>query len=227
MAEWNKNKVLPSVINGGNEFTTKDNLAINELNAIVNNSFYASEKSERAEQLAESAFRGNGTIVTIGGVEQPTWSADFAESERQKSETDGVIVHKNDIADVEHRKVLYDKDSTDSIINLGQTGGYPISSTINVDYSNAKKLYIYSQRAPYIVMCEVDVSRILKNGRTFATGSTASSEYIVAHAFELFSTKDKINFNNGGYYYLSYADQQFQQEDSSSNNVITKIEVGY
>lgn len=28
---------------------------------------------------------GGGSRVTIGGVEQPTWSADFAESERQKS----------------------------------------------------------------------------------------------------------------------------------------------
>lgn len=85
MAEWNKGKVLPSAINGGQEFTKKDNLAINELNAIVNNSFYASEKSERAEGLAESAVKGNGTIVTVGGQIQGEWSADFAESERQKS----------------------------------------------------------------------------------------------------------------------------------------------
>lgn len=85
MAEWNKGKVLPSAINGGQEFTKKDNLAVNELNAIVNNSFYASEKSERAESLAESAVKGNGTLVTIGGQIQGEWSADFVEAERQKS----------------------------------------------------------------------------------------------------------------------------------------------
>ena len=85
MAEWNKNKVEPSAINGGQEFTKKDNLAVNELNAIVNNSFFASEKAERAEKLAENAVRGNGTLVTIGGQVQGEWSADFAESERQKS----------------------------------------------------------------------------------------------------------------------------------------------
>lgn len=85
MAEWNKGKVLPSAINGGQEFTKKDNLAVNELNAIVNNSFYASEKSERAERLAESAVKGNGTLVTIGGQFQGEWSADFVEAERQKS----------------------------------------------------------------------------------------------------------------------------------------------
>lgn len=86
MAEWNKGKVLPSAINGGQEFTKKDNLAINELNAIVNNSFYASEKSERAESLAESAVQGNGTRVTIGSQIQGEWSADFSESEKNKSE---------------------------------------------------------------------------------------------------------------------------------------------
>jgi hypothetical protein len=34
-------------------------LAINELNAIVNNSFYASEKAENAERLVEEALSGN------------------------------------------------------------------------------------------------------------------------------------------------------------------------
>lgn len=97
MAEWNKGKVLPSAINGGQEFTKKDNLAVNELNAIVNNSFYASEKSERAESLAESAVKGNGTLVTIGGQIQGEWSADFVEAERQKSKnlfnTNAVLFH--------------------------------------------------------------------------------------------------------------------------------------
>lgn len=85
MAEWSKNKVDPKNLHGGQEFVKDDNLAVDELNAIVNNSFYASGKSERAEQLAESAVKGNGTLVTIGGVIQGEWSADFAESERQKS----------------------------------------------------------------------------------------------------------------------------------------------
>ena len=58
MAEWNKGKVLPSAINGGQEFTKKDILAVYELNAIVNNSFYAVEKAERAEKLVEDALSG-------------------------------------------------------------------------------------------------------------------------------------------------------------------------
>lgn len=100
MANWSKNKTVPSAINDGKEFTTKDNLAINELNAIVNNSFYASEISETSIAKADSAVatsklaedkidnfiktEGN-SVVTLNGVPQVTWSADFAESERQKS----------------------------------------------------------------------------------------------------------------------------------------------
>lgn len=38
--KWNRNKVLPSAINSGSEFTTDDDLTIQELNAMVNNSFY-------------------------------------------------------------------------------------------------------------------------------------------------------------------------------------------
>ncbi len=85
MAEWNKNKVEPSAINSGREFTKNDNLLVNELNAIVNNSFFASEKAQRAEELAESAVEGQGTPVTLNGEVLPTWSADFVEAERQKS----------------------------------------------------------------------------------------------------------------------------------------------
>lgn len=85
MAEWNKNKVDPINLHGGQEFSEGDNLAVDELNVIVNNSFYASEKATRAEELAESAVAGQGTPVTLNGEILPTWSADFAESERQKS----------------------------------------------------------------------------------------------------------------------------------------------
>lgn len=41
MADWSKNRADSSSINGGKEFTTDDNLTVSELNAMVNNSFYA------------------------------------------------------------------------------------------------------------------------------------------------------------------------------------------
>lgn len=118
MAEWNKGKVLPSAINGGQEFTTNDNLAINELNAIVNNSFYATNKSDRAEELAESAVKGNGSLVTINGQIQGEWSADFAESERQKSITDGEIVHEKDLTSYAPT-VIKDANGADIKFSLG------------------------------------------------------------------------------------------------------------
>lgn len=125
MAEWNKNKVDPSEINKGQEFINGDNLARDELNAIVNNSFYASEKAQRAEQLAESAVRGNGTLVTIGGQVQGEWSADFAESERLKS------------------KNLFDKDAiTKGVELVGGTGEERASEAYWVsEYINIQAMY--------------------------------------------------------------------------------------
>lgn len=62
MAEWSKNKVYSSSINGGKEFTTDDDLAVNELNAMVNNSFYAVEFAEAMADAPDvSEIDGTGT----------------------------------------------------------------------------------------------------------------------------------------------------------------------
>lgn len=122
MAEWSKNKVDSSAINNGKEFTSNDNLAINELNAIVNNSFYATNKADSAEAIAkeaketvESAVIGSGTSVTIGGISQNTWSADFVENEKAISGADNSnpILHKNDIGNLDlELDNYYTKDET-------------------------------------------------------------------------------------------------------------------
>ena len=44
--------------------------------------------ANEALEKANNAFEANGTLVKINGENQLTWSADFAESERQKSITD-------------------------------------------------------------------------------------------------------------------------------------------
>lgn len=46
MAQWEKKKVQPSEINSGSEFTRDSVLTLKELNAIVDNSFYASDMVE-------------------------------------------------------------------------------------------------------------------------------------------------------------------------------------
>ena len=76
----------------------------------------------------------NGTITTLA----------FAESERQKSQTDGAIVHEKEIADVEHIETIYDMLSTDSNINWGYTGGIQPGTTIsNLALSKYKTLRIW------------------------------------------------------------------------------------
>ena len=70
----------------------------------------------------------------------------FAESERQKSATDGGIVHKKEIADVEHIETIYDMSSSDSNINWGNTAGILLYHELNIvhDFSGFKKYdFIY------------------------------------------------------------------------------------
>lgn len=70
MARWSKNRVNPDDINLGNEYEAKDRPSREQLNAIVNNSFYASEKSAEALEKADSAFMANGTVARVNGTPQ-------------------------------------------------------------------------------------------------------------------------------------------------------------
>lgn len=85
MAKWTKNKVTPEEINNGNEYSVNDNLSVESVNAIINNSFKAQEDSERALELATGANKANGTVVEINGEPQGTWDATFAEELRNES----------------------------------------------------------------------------------------------------------------------------------------------
>lgn len=79
---------------------------------------------------------GSGTNVTIGGVIQGEWSADFAESERQKSETDGAITHNLDspvvFAESERQKSKNLVGGTYDTRTLTENG---ITFTVNDDNS--------------------------------------------------------------------------------------------
>lgn len=66
MAEWSKNRVDSDLINGGQQFTPDDNLTVSELNAIVNNSFYAVDFVE--------AMADTPDISEIGGTGTPSVS---------------------------------------------------------------------------------------------------------------------------------------------------------
>lgn len=117
MAKWSKNKVDSSTINGGNEFTTQDNLAINELNAVVNNSFYASNIAENvANQLSNFApnekieFKGSNPNLLING--------DFRVNQRGQTSYSGNNIYGID------RWIIRDSvvDVVDNGIKVTQSG---------------------------------------------------------------------------------------------------------
>lgn len=64
MAEWGKNKVESSQINNGNEYEQKDRVSREQLNAIVNNSFYASDTATEAKEIAERTEVGANSPVS-------------------------------------------------------------------------------------------------------------------------------------------------------------------
>lgn len=77
MAQWNRQKVDPSQINGGQEYSLKDNLSIEALNAILNNSFYASDLilklqdgdlTELATIIRENTYRVGDICITLNTI---------------------------------------------------------------------------------------------------------------------------------------------------------------
>lgn len=71
MAEWSKNKVDSANINGGKEFTTNDNLTVAELNAMVNNSFYAVDFAEAMADepdISEANNVGTPSVSFVNNV---------------------------------------------------------------------------------------------------------------------------------------------------------------
>ena len=69
MAEWDKNKVLPSEINGGKEFTTDDNLTVAELNLLVNNSFYGVDFVEAIADTPDTSEANNVGVPSVSVVD--------------------------------------------------------------------------------------------------------------------------------------------------------------
>lgn len=127
MAQWNTNvKHEPSSINNGNKYEIKDRPTREQLNALAENSFYAMNKSddavsksEQAVETANEAFEQSkvtGTQIYSDGEFQKTFNmkqatADFAESERQKSlGEDGAIVHEKEVDNLKG-EVLWENGS--------------------------------------------------------------------------------------------------------------------
>ena len=109
------------------------------------------------------------TITTLG----------FAESERQKSQTDGAIVHKKEIAGVEHVETIYDMSSSNANINKGYTSGISGNTTIqNLNFSKYKRLKIYSRDYWGTVgIGEIDFSVVSKYGNFYSGMAIVGNRY--------------------------------------------------
>lgn len=226
MASWQNIKHEPSSINGGNQYEEKDRVSKEQLNAITENAFYAVEKADEALDKANSAFEGNGTLVTIDGVRQSTWSADFAESERQKSlGEDGAIVHENDIADVEHIETVYDMTSSDSSINWGYTSGIiGLTSVENKDFSKYKKLIVHSYSIG--ISLETDIDLTNEHPTRFvgsAVGLSSDNIDLQCIKCKVDSTKTTFTVQNMGFYNTN----GFNERNSGGGYMVFKIEGVY
>ena len=100
MAEWNDNTKHPkSSINNGQQYTKDDNVTLESLNNTIENSFYAVRVAENAQSATNNAvsYNAQAPLATEQIQAQKNLGIDqtitFAESERQKSETDGPILH--------------------------------------------------------------------------------------------------------------------------------------
>ena len=70
MAEWSKNKINSSQLNNGNEWTKNDQVAIEELNAMVNAGLYAQDFAEKLVtniDTQEVANVGTPSVTLIDG----------------------------------------------------------------------------------------------------------------------------------------------------------------
>ena len=117
-------------------------------------------------------------LVTSGGVHDYP-AVTFAESERQKSITDGAIVHEKEIADVEHIETIYDMSSSNANINKGYTSGISGNTTIqNLNFSKYKRLKIYSRDYWGTVgIGEIDFSVISMYGNFYSGMASIGNRY--------------------------------------------------
>ena len=156
----------------------------------------------------------------------------FAESERQKSQTDGAIVHKEEIADVEHIELLYDKSSSDANINKGLTSGCQFNETgansVSLETSSISKykglnVYVYAVNQTLKVYLPVDK----ENTETTCRTSFAGQNGAVNDSNILYGS---LKYVNGNLYPASIRERTLSSENIYQNNssyYVSKVEGVY
>lgn len=115
MANWNRNKVDPSLINGGKEFTSDDNLAVNELNAMVNNSFYGVDFVEAmadAPDISEIAGDGTPSVSLVPNGEFMKFKFSNLKGEKGEQGVKGEKGEKGDVG------VRFEYDASSKTLNI-------------------------------------------------------------------------------------------------------------
>lgn len=130
----------------------------------------------------------NGTITTLN----------FAESERQKSITDGAIVHKSELEPI----LIYDLDTKNTINGTAYRNGIGDGSSAiytinNIDLTPYKYMYVYQRMFGEIQKIFVDLTKTVEAGG-YCGGQVTMSYNIDALDCLLVkvpTTKDSITFD--------------------------------
>ena len=164
----------------------------------------------------------NGTITTLN----------FAESERQKSVSDGAIVHEKQIADVEHIETIYDMSSSDANINKGLTSGCQFNESseksISLETSSTSKykglnVYVFAVNQTLKVYLPVNKSNTETTCRTsFAGQNGATSDSNILYG--------SLRYAYGNLYPASIRERTLSGENIYQNNssyYVSKVEGVY
>lgn len=199
MPKWTGNKANPSDINGGEQYKGGDRLSREAVNAIVNNSIYASEKSDEALAKADSAFMANGTVVRVNGIAEPF--LDFSSAPQEQ--LDHLSQHTEYVKNYE---IVYDMNSSNVALNWNQIGGldsslgevsatftgdcYRITAFLNANhwvsfyikkgsYGGAMIKFATSTAFLYMLVELTDsYIKVVKSGYTNADGAGENSSYL-------------------------------------------------
>ena len=141
--------------------------------------------ANEALEKANNAFEANGTLVKINGENQLTWSADFAESERQKS------------------KNLLNKDLLKIGCYIFATGQYsydvnymasePISVTPNSTITVSCNGFEFNSGCGFVFFNNGVYVGYLSNGATVAT-VPANANQVIYNFYKVDITKDDLQY---------------------------------
>lgn len=166
-----------------------------------------SENLEVNSKVELKISSGDTDIVIGAGVDNSTLeihldnetklSIDFAESEKQKSETDGAIVHKNDIEPV----LIYDIDTKNTIEGTAYTNGIKFGAGTNIIVAGYSKIKTYSRVYNTYNITEVVIDKTGWTGNSFmifdGASVTKNVGILIYHEGASITPAECFNFSDG------------------------------